>query len=72
MPNLADLHVLYDQGFLEDEDLVRAETSERWVSAGSMPALHGVRVLRSDPKKLLPIVAAAIALAAAVALLLAR
>jgi len=70
VPSLADLHALYDQGFLSDDDLVRAETSERWVPAGAMPALHGVRERRADPKRLWPIAAAVVALAAALALLL--
>jgi len=72
VPSLADLHALYDQGFLSDDDLVRAETSERWVAAGEMPALHGVRERRADWKRLWPIAAAAVGLAAAIALLLAR
>ncbi len=72
VPSLADLHALYDQGFLADEDLVRAETADRWIRAGAMPALHGVRLRRADPKKVWLLVAAAVAFAAGVALLLAR
>ncbi len=72
VPSLADLHALYDQGFLSDDDLVRADRSDRWVRAGAMPALHGVRVRRADVRRLWPIVAAAVALAAALALLLGR
>ena len=72
VPSLGDLHALYSQGFLADEDLVRAETSDRWVRAGAMPALHGVRMRRTDPRKLWLLVLAAAALAAAVALLVAR
>ena len=72
VPSLAVLHALYDQGFLSDDDLVRQETSDRWVRAGAMPALHGVRALRGDLRRLWPIAAAAIALAAALALLLHR
>ena len=45
VPSLADLHALYDQGFLADEDLVRAETADRWIRAGAMPALHGAKKL---------------------------
>ena len=69
-PSLADLHALYAQGFLSDEDLVRAETSERWVKAGSMPALRGVREQRRDPRKVLALLAAAAALLLAIVLLL--
>jgi hypothetical protein len=72
VPSLGDLHALYSQGFLADEDLVRAETSDRWVRAGAMPALHGVRMRRTDPRRLGLLVLAAVALAAAVALLVAR
>ena len=72
VPTLADLHALYDQGFLSDDDLVRGETSERWVRAGAMPALAGVRLRRTDPRKMLYLLLAAAALVAGVALLLAR
>ena len=41
VPSLHDLHALYDQGFLADDDLVRQERSEDWVRAGDMPALAG-------------------------------
>ncbi len=72
VPTLADLHALYDRGFLADEDLVRSETSDRWVRAGAMPALSGVRLRRADPRKMLYVLLSAIALVAALALLLAR
>lgn len=49
VPSLADLHGLYAQGFLEDEDLVRADNSDRWIRAGRMPALAGVRLRRKEP-----------------------
>lgn len=68
-PTLADLHSLYAQGFLSDDDLVRAENSPRWVPAGSMPALHGVRESRGDPRRILMILAAALILTLALALL---
>ncbi|HET9553765.1 MAG TPA: hypothetical protein VFP50_12420 [Anaeromyxobacteraceae bacterium] len=71
VPSLRTLHALYDQGFLGDDDLVRMESSERWVRAGSMPALHGARQRRRDPRTVLAILFAAVALAAAVALLFA-
>ncbi|HEY6003378.1 MAG TPA: hypothetical protein VIV57_10940 [Anaeromyxobacter sp.] len=69
VPTLRDLHDLYAHGFLSDEDLVRGETSTRWVRAGAMPALHGVREKRADPKRMLVLLGAAIALAAGIALL---
>jgi hypothetical protein len=72
VPSLGDLHALYAQGFLGDEDLVRSERSDRWVRAGAMPALHGVRLRRSDSRKLWLVVLAAAAFAAGVALLVAR
>jgi hypothetical protein len=69
VPSLPVLHDLYAHGFLADDDLVRAETSTRWVRAGAFPALHGVRERRADPRKVAVLVAAAAALAGAVALL---
>ncbi len=69
VPSLAVLHDLYDHGFLSDEDLVRAETATRWERAGSLPALHGVRERRTDGRKVLLLVLAAVALVAALALL---
>jgi hypothetical protein len=70
VPSLADLHALYTHGFLADDDLVRQERSQAWVRAGEMPALHGARELRRDPKRLLAVAAALVALAAAIGLLL--
>ncbi len=72
VPTQRDLHDLYAHGFLGDDDLVRGETSSRWVRAGAMPALHGVREKRADPRRMLLVLAAAIALAAGIALLLLR
>lgn len=71
VPSLRDLHDLYAHGFLADDDLVRSERSTVWVRAGAMPALHGVRELRADPKKMALLLAAAIALAAGIGVLLA-
>jgi hypothetical protein len=71
VPSLADLHALYDQGFLAEDDLVRQEKAERWVRAGEMPALAGARHRRGAPRWILTVLAAAVALAAAVGLLLA-
>jgi len=48
---------------------VRSETSARWIRAGSLPALHGVRERRADPRKMALIVLAAAALAAGIGLL---
>jgi hypothetical protein len=69
VPSLAVLHDLYDHGFLGDDDLVRAETSERWVRAGALPALQGVRERKRDPRTVLILVLAAIALTGGIALL---
>jgi hypothetical protein len=73
VPSLRDLHDLYAHGFLSDDDLVRAETSDRWVRAGSMRALDGVREMRAErPWKLLAIGAALAAIATAVGVMLGR
>jgi hypothetical protein len=72
VPSLPDLHALYAQGFLEDEDLVRAATSEQWVKMGSMDALHGVRTRRAAPRKVGLVLILAVALAVALGVLLAR
>jgi hypothetical protein len=69
-PSLADLHALYSQGFLADDDLVRMEGSQRWVPAGSMPALRGVRERKTDVRKAVVVLAAAIVLTLALAILL--
>jgi hypothetical protein len=67
VPSLADLHGLYSQGFLEDDDYVRAESADRWVKAGRMPALAGVRLKRREPGNLLQVLLlAAIGVAAVV------
>jgi hypothetical protein len=70
VPSLADLHGLYTQGFLEDDDLVRAETADRWVHAGRMAALAGVRLRRREPRRFVLLVAAAIALVTALVFML--
>jgi hypothetical protein len=72
VPSLPVLHDLYQHGFLADDDLVRSETSARWVRAGALPALHGVRERRADPRRVALLVAAAVALAAAFAFLSGR
>ena len=40
VPTLEALHDLYVHGFLTDDDLVRADTSVRWIRVGSMRALN--------------------------------
>jgi len=72
VPSLDVLHALYAQGFLGDDDLVRAATSERWVRAGSMSALQGVRARRAEPRRMGLLLIAVIALVAALGILLAR
>ncbi len=72
VPSLAILHDLYDHGFLSDDDLVRAENASRWVPAGAMPALHGVRERKRDVRVIVALLFAAVALVAALALLLRR
>jgi hypothetical protein len=69
VPSLAVLHDLYDHGFLGDDDLVRAETATRWVRAGSLPALQGVRERRRDPRTVLLLALAAAAVAGGLVLL---
>lgn len=72
VPSLRELHDLYVHGFVTDDDLVRSESASRWVAAGTMPALHGVREKRAGPRTLARLVAAAAIVAAAIALLLGR
>ena len=69
-PTLGDLAALYSQGFLEDDDLVRAERSERWVPARNLPALRGLRERRREPWKVTALLLATSILALAMALLL--
>ena len=61
-PSLSDLAALYSQGFLEDHELVRPESSERWVPAGSLPALRGLREGKRDGRKMAALLAAALVL----------
>jgi hypothetical protein len=69
VPSLGDLAALYRQGFLGPDDLVRRESSERWMRAGDLPGLAASRTRRRDLRWILPILLAAVALVAAVALL---
>lgn len=71
-PTLADLAALYAHGFLEDDDLVRAERSHRWQRAGDLPALHGLKERRREPWKVMALLVAATVLVLAVALLVGR
>ncbi len=70
VPTLGDLHRLYVDGFLGDDDLVRSERATVWVRAGAMPALHGVREAKADPRKMAMLLAAAIAIATGLGILL--
>jgi hypothetical protein len=72
VPSLGDLHALYARGLLADDDLVRAETSDRWVAAGAMPAMQGVRARRAEPRRMRLALIVAVGLTVAFALLLAR
>jgi hypothetical protein len=73
VPSLRDLHALYNQGFLQDEDEVRSERAEHFTPVGAFPALHGVREQRAEsPRKVALLVAALMVLAVALGLLLAR
>ncbi|HVP68824.1 MAG TPA: hypothetical protein VMT17_16350 [Anaeromyxobacteraceae bacterium] len=47
-PSLGDLHALYRQGFLADDDLVRQESAVRWERVGDFPALQGERGRRRE------------------------
>jgi hypothetical protein len=69
VPSLSVLHDLYQHGFVSDDDLVRMEGAPRWERAGALPALHGVRERRADPRKVLLLTAAVAAVVAALALL---
>ena len=69
VPSLADLHALYDQGFLGDDDLVKQEQAEAWERAGSMPALAGSRHRKGGARWVVAVLAAAVALVAALAML---
>jgi hypothetical protein len=71
VPSLSDLHSLYTHGFLSDDDLVRRERSQTWLRVGEM-ALEGGRGRAWDPRALLAVAGALIALALAVGLLLLR
>ncbi len=71
-PTLADLAALYQHGFLEDDDLVRAERSQRWLRAGDFPALRGLKERRREPWKVMVLLAGAAVLALALALLVGR
>jgi hypothetical protein len=69
-PSLADLHALYRQGLVGEDDLVRAERSDRWVRAGDFPPLRGERARRAEPRQMLLVLAAAAALGLGIWLLL--
>jgi hypothetical protein len=62
-PTLGDLHSLYRQGFLGDDDQVRPERSRRWERLGDFAAFQGERASRREPRQVL-LLLAALALAA--------
>jgi hypothetical protein len=64
--------VLYEAGFLGDEDLVRQEGATVWVRAGAMGALHGVRHRKREPKRMGLLLIALVLAAIALGVLLAR
>jgi len=68
-PSLADLHALYRQGLVADDDWVRPERSADWVRAGDFPPLRGERARRAEPRQMLLVLAAAAALVAGIWLL---
>ena len=68
-PSLADLHALYRQGLVGDDDWVRPERSAAWVRAGDFPPLRGERARRAEPRQMLLVLAAAAALVAGIWLL---
>jgi len=68
-PTLADLHSLYRQGLVGDDDVVRAERSERWTRVGDFPALAGERDRRAEPRQMLLLLAAAAVVVAGIWLL---
>lgn len=71
-PSLADLHALYAQGFLSDDDLVRPEGGGDWVPLSRMEALGGVREERRDPWRVALLLAATAAVSLGLWLLLRR
>ncbi|MBI5070696.1 MAG: hypothetical protein HZB56_20940 [Deltaproteobacteria bacterium] len=71
-PSLADLHSLYDQGFLTDEDQVKPEGAGEWTPLGRFPALAGAQARRREPRKMALLLAAVAALSLGVWLLARR
>jgi len=71
-PTLGDLHSLYRQGFLSDDDLVRSDRSERWERLGDFAAFEGERGRRREPRRVLLLVLLGLAFAALAAWLLGR
>jgi len=71
-PSLADLHSLYSQGFLTDDDQVKPEGAGQWAPLGGFPALAGEKERRRDGRKAWALLAAAAALALGVWMLVRR
>ncbi len=61
-PSLADLHTLYDQGFLTDDDEVKPEGAGEWVPLSRFPAFSGTQAQRREPRRMALLLAAAAAL----------
>jgi len=61
-PSLADLHSLYDQGFLTDDDQVKPEGAREWVPLSRFPALAGAQERRAEPRRVALLLAAMAAL----------
>lgn len=43
VPTYGELRKLYEKQFIDDEDEVRREGSDRWIKAGQMPELREAR-----------------------------
>ena len=69
VPSLGDLAALHRSGFLDDDDLVRQERSERWVRAGDMPALRARRDRKADRRWVWLVLLLAALLAGALAII---
>lgn len=73
VPSLDELRALYQQGFLDDGDEVRQERSETWTTLGGFHALQGIRQARRErPARMVAILLAALALAAALGIMFAH
>jgi len=71
-PSLADLHSLYEQGFLTDDDQVKPEGAGEWMPLSRFPALAGEQARRREPRRMGLLLAAAAAFSLGLWLLLRR